>query len=235
MLRRAPSFRLLVPALLAVAALFASAAAAEMPSNRDAPTITEAGGPVVGETLLGNNGTWLYADGSPCRGECAYAFLWQRCNPGGDCASIPGGADRAYRVGAADVGRSLRVVVTATKFDCNARGQDCRNVSRTAVSTPTPPVATPIAPSVRLAIAGVGVERARRGLVVAVSVEDDRGRGVRAARVTVRGSAGLTGSTGTARVAVRTSPRATSVALAVRAEKPGAEADTVDLRLPLAR
>jgi hypothetical protein len=234
MLRRAPSFRLLVPALLAVAALFASAAAAEMPSNRDAPTITEAGGPVVGETLLGNNGTWLYADGSPCRGECAYAFVWQRCHPGGDCAEIPGGADRAYRVGDADVGRSLRVIVTATKFDCNAHGQDCRNVSRTAVSAPTPPVATPSAPPVRLAITRVGVERARRGLVVAVGVKDDRGRPVRAARVTVRGSSALTGVTGAARVAVRTSSRATSVPLAVRAEKGRAEPAAIEVRLPLA-
>jgi hypothetical protein len=235
MSRRPRLLRLLVPALLVASAVFASAASAEMPSNRDAPTITEVGGPVVGETLLGNNGTWLYDDGSPCRGECAYAFLWQRCNPGGDCAVIPGGAERAYRVGAADVGRSLRVVVNATKYDCNAHGRDCRHVTRTAVSAQTPPVAAPTAPPVRLTIARVGVERARRGVVVAVTVKDDRGNAVRAARVTVRGSSRLTGTTGSARFAVRSAPRASAVTLVVHAEKAGAEPAALEVRLPLAR
>lgn len=233
MSRRRSSLFLLA---LVAGAVFAAAAAAEMPSNRDAPTISEAGGPIVGETLVGNNGTWLYADGSPCRGECAYAFLWQRCDRGGDCATIPGGADRVYRVGSADVGRSLRVAVTATKFDCNAHGQDCRNVARTAVSTPTPPVAAPTAPPLRLTIAGVAIERARRGIVVAVSVKDDRGRAVRAARVTMAGRAsGLTGPTGAARLAIRTAPRAATLSLAVRVEKAGAKPTALQVRLPLAR
>jgi hypothetical protein len=235
MSRRTPSLRLLVLALLTATAVFASAAAAEMPSNRDAPTITEADGPVVGEVLLGNNGTWLYADGSSCRGECEYAFAWQRCGPGGDCAAIPGGGVRAYRVASIDVGRSLRVVVTATKYDCNAHGQDCRHVSRTAVSQQTPPVAAPVAPPLRLTIAGIGVERVRRGLVVAVRVIDDRGRAARGARVTVRGASALTGTTGSARVAVRSVPRVSAVVLSVRAEKAGAESAALQVRLPLAR
>jgi hypothetical protein len=234
MSRRTPPFRLLVPAVLAVAGLFASAAAAEMPSNRDAPTITEAGGTVVGEVLLGNNGTWLYADGSACRGECEYAFAWQRCVPDGDCASIPGGRERAYRVSSADVGRSLRVVVTATKYDCNAHGQDCRHVSRTAVSPQTPAVASPVAPRLRLKIASVVIERATRGrLVVAVRVTDGEGLRVRGARVTVRGVAGTTGSNGFARIGLRSIPGA--VALQIRAEKAGAEAAVLDVRLPVAR
>lgn len=230
--RRTPSLHLLVLALLAAAAVFVPAAAAEMPSNRDAPTITGAGGPVVGQILLGNNGTWLYADGSACRGECTYAFAWQRCGPGGDCATILGGGERAYRVAPADAGRSLRVAVTATKYDCNAHGQDCRNVSRTAVSAQTPPVAAPAAPPLQLAIAGVAVERATRGrLVVAVRVEDGEGRAVRAARVTVRGVSGLTASAGVARVAIR----ASAAALPIRAEKPGARAAFLEVRLPRAR
>jgi hypothetical protein len=235
MRRRLPSVGLPVLALLAGAAIFASAASAEMPSNRDAPTITEADGPVVGEVLLGNNGTWLYADGSACRGECEYAFAWQRCGPGGDCAPIPGGGMRAYRVASTDVGRSLRVVVTATKYDCNAHGQDCRHVARTAVSQQTPPVAAPVAPPERLTIAGVGVERARRGLVVAVRVVDDRGRAARGARVTVRGASAVTGTAGSARVAVRSVPRGSAVVLSVRAEKAGAEPAALQVRLPLSR
>jgi hypothetical protein len=235
MRRRSPSVRLLVLALLAAAAVFASAAAAEMPSNRDAPTITEADGPIVGEVLLGNNGTWLYADGSPCRGECEYAFAWQRCGAGGDCAAIPGGAGRAYRVSAADAGRSLRVAVTATKYDCNAHGQDCRHVSRTAISQPTPPVAPPARPPLRLAIASVAVERAVRGrVVVAVRVADADGRAVRAARVAVRGASALTRSDGVARISVRSSPGA-AVALPIRASKPGATETALHVRVPAAR
>jgi hypothetical protein len=234
--RPTPPFRLLVLALLAAGAVFASAAAAEMPSNRDAPTITESDGPVLGEVLLGNNGTWLYADGSSCRGECAYAFAWQRCNPGGDCAAIPGGGERSYRVSAADVGRSLRVAVTATKYDCNAHGQDCRHVSRTALSRPTPPVSAPFAPPMQLTVAGVTVERAVRGrVVVAIRVTDGSGRSVRAARVTVRGASGLTGSSGVARIALRLPPQASAAVLPIRAEKPGAEPASLDVRVPLAR
>jgi hypothetical protein len=226
--RRTPS--LLVLVLLVATAVFASAALAEMPSNREAPTITEADGPIVGDVLLGNNGTWLYADGSSCRGECAYAFAWFRCAPGRDCAAIPGATQRAYRVGPADAGSALRVAVTATKYDCNAHGQDCRHVSRTAVSPQTASVAAP-AQQPRLAIARVAVERARRGVVVAVRVTDGAGRAVRAARVTIGRATALTGSTGSARVTVRTA----SGALSIRVDNPGAEAAALDLRVPLAR
>jgi hypothetical protein len=216
---------------MAATAVFASAASAEMPQNREAPTITGEGGPVVGQTLLGNNGTWLYADGSSCRAECQYTFAWFRCNAGGDCAPIPGGAQRAYRVAPADAGRGLRVAVTATKHDCNAHGQDCRLVSRTAVSPQTPPVVAP-APPVQLTIARVAVDRTTRGrLAVSVRVTDGAGVNIRAARVTVRGASGVTASTGVARVVVR----AAGVALPIRAEKPGAQAASLEVRLPLPR
>jgi hypothetical protein len=222
---------LFVPAALAFA-VFVSAAAAEMPENRDAPTITEAGGPVVGQLLNGNNGTWLYADGTGCRDECRYSFVWFRCIPGGPCAAVPGGATRAYRVALADVGRTLRVAVTATKHDCNAIGQDCRLVSRTAVSAETEPVA-PASPPARLSIAHVGVERATRGrLVAVVRVADERGRGAAGVRVTVRGARpDVTDAAGVARVAVR----AGTALLAIQAERVGAAAATLTVRLRAAR
>jgi hypothetical protein len=225
---RSLPFRLLVLALIAATAVFASAASAEMPQNRDAPTITGDASPVVGQTLLGNNGTWLYADGSSCRSECQYTFAWFRCGAGGDCAPIPGGRERAYRVAPADAGRGLRVAVTATKHDCNAHGQDCRLVSRTAVSSQTPPVAAPVPPPLKLTIARVAVDRAPRGrLVVSVRVTDGEGRAVGGARVTVRGGSAVTGSTGAARVTVR----ARSVALTIRAERAGAEPAVLEVRL----
>ena len=232
MSRRTPSLRLLALALIAAATVFVTPAAAEMPENRDAPTITETGGPVVGQLLNGNNGTWLYADGTGCRDECRYSFAWFRCVPGGPCSAIPGGQVRTYRVDLADVGRALRVAVTATKHDCNAIGQDCRLVSRTAASAETEPVA-PASPPARLSIVHVGVERATRGRHVAVvRVTDEHGRGAAGVRVTIRGAGpDLTDASGLARVAVR----AGASLLAIRAERAGAPPATLTVRLPAAR
>ena len=227
------SLRLLLPAALVAGAVFASAAAAEMPENRDAPTITDAGGPVVGQLLNGNNGTWLYADGSGCRDECRYSFAWYRCVPGGPCSAIPGGVARSYRIGPADSGRTLRVRVTATKHDCNAHGQDCRLVSRTATSAETAPVAAPASTAERLSISGVAVERASGGRqIVTVRVVDERGVVARGARVSIRGAKPVaTGPSGTVRVALRPAARV----LAIRAERGGATAATLSVRLPAAR
>ena len=229
--------RFMLPAL-AAAALFAPGASAEMPQNRDAPTITTAPAPVVGQTLLGNNGTWLYVDGSPCRGECQYSFAWQRCSGGGDCATIPGGLQRAYRVNPADVGRSLRVAVTATKYDCNAHGQDCRNVSRTAYSPLTAAVERPS--ETQLKLTRVAVERATRGrLIVSVRVVDERGRAATGSRVSVQSGrvakTAVAQSSGVARVAFRFGRRTSAVGLSVRAERAGAAPATLDVRVPIAR
>jgi hypothetical protein len=130
------------------------------------------------------------------------------------------------------VGRTLRVAVTATKHDCNAIGQDCRFVSRTAASAETAPIA-PASPPGRLSIAHVGVERATRGRhVVGVRVTDEHGRGAAGARVTIRGArVDVTDASGLARVAV---PAGTSL-LAIRAERAGAPAATLTVRLPAAR
>ena len=229
---RISSLRLLLPAALVAGAVFASAAAAEMPENRDAPTITDAGGPVVGQLLNGNNGTWLYADGSGCRDECRYSFAWYRCIPGGPCSAIPGGVARSYRVGPADAGRTLRVRVTATKNDCNAIGQDCRLVSRAATSAETAPVSAPAALPARLAIAGVAVERGSRRTIVGVRVVDERGLAAPGARVTIRGARpAATGATGVARIVLRGPARL----LAIRAERTGAPAASLSVRLPSVR
>lgn len=237
---RLPRLHLFMLPLLAGAALFAPGAAAEMPQNREAPTITTAASPVIGQTLLGNNGTWLYVDGSPCRGECQYSFVWQRCAGAGDCTTIPGGDRRAYRVNPADVGRSLRVAVTATKYDCNAIGQDCRNITRTAFSPQTATVERPSETDTRLTIARVAAARAARGrLAVAVSVAGERGRPAVGARVTVRSGrtvrTAVVGSSGVARVLLRVRTRATAVGLSVRADGAGAAPARLDVRLPLSR
>jgi hypothetical protein len=239
MLRR---LRLLALVLIAAATVFTAGAAAEMPQNRDAPTITAVAAPVVGQPLTGNNGTWLYDNGSACRDECNYAFAWQRCIPGGACAQIPGALQRTYVVGAADVGRTLRVAVTATKYDCNAHGVDCRNVSRTALSTQTPPIPAPAPPPVQLTIAELTVApRGRAALLVALRITDGRGRSVAGARTIVR-SAGSThvqrsGPDGWARLVLRR-PKLSSVPVAIRVDRPGdprALPTSLVARVPLGR
>jgi hypothetical protein len=234
--------RLLAVALIAAAAVFAAGAAAEMPSNRDAPTVTTVAAPVVGQPLVGNNGTWLYDDGSACRDECRYAFAWQRCDGAFACEPIAGALERIYRVAPADVGRSLRVAVTATKYDCNARGVDCRNVTRTALSTPTAPVPAPPPAPVRLTIAGVSVvPGARRTLVVRLRITDGVGRAIRSGRVRVStpsaASSARIRSDGSARVTLRRPTRA-SASLSIRADRPGdptAVPVLLAVRVPLPR
>jgi hypothetical protein len=122
-------------ALFLGAAGFATVAAAEMPNNSQAPSIS--GTADVGQTLTGANGSWLYSDGSACQSECTYSFQWQRSADGYFFVDIAGAAAQTYTVTAADRGYSLRVAVTATKYDCNALNEDCRWVTRTAYSAKT--------------------------------------------------------------------------------------------------
>jgi hypothetical protein len=76
------------------------------PANSGLPTI--GGTLVVGEVLSSTRGAW---SGSPS----AYAYQWQDCNPGGNgCTNISGAGASGYTLAAADVGHTLRAVVTAT-------------------------------------------------------------------------------------------------------------------------
>jgi hypothetical protein len=75
------------------------------PSNSARPTIT--GTPTVGATLTATNGTWT--------GAASFRYAWQQCDENGNnCAVISGATGTTYGVRSADVGRRLRVEVTAT-------------------------------------------------------------------------------------------------------------------------
>jgi hypothetical protein len=91
------------------------------------PTVgAPAGGGVAhdGETLSADPGTW---NGT---GTLTYAYQWQRCDANGDnCQNIAGATGSHYTPTGADVGHTVRVVVTAT----NEAG------------TSTPTASTPIA------------------------------------------------------------------------------------------
>jgi large repetitive protein len=136
--------RLLVPAfVLSGLLLSAGVASAEAPFNSQAPSITGPNPPAVGSVLQGNNGSWLYADGSSCGSDCSYTFEFSHCPAGAssDCTVVKAdSADRDYTVQGGDVGFSILLAVTAHKYDCNANGVDCRWVTRTAKSSPTGPV-----------------------------------------------------------------------------------------------
>jgi hypothetical protein len=75
-------------------------------TNTALPAIT--GTATVGQTLTATPGTWT---GSPT----SYAYVWQRCDSSGNaCVAIAGATTPSYVLNSADVGKTLRVVVTAT-------------------------------------------------------------------------------------------------------------------------
>jgi hypothetical protein len=93
-------------ALVVVAAV--SAAPRVAPVNVEPPTIT--GTAQVGELLTAQDGTW---DNSPTE----FRYRWLRCNRGGNSCALLAADGKTYRVGAADVGSTLRVRVTAVNAD----------------------------------------------------------------------------------------------------------------------
>jgi len=95
------------------------AASRAKPTPKTPPTIT--GTAEVGITLVATHGTWTNSPTS-------FKYSWSRCaTNGGACSTIGGATVRKYTPTAADIGHTLRVVVTAH----NASG------STTAVSKET--------------------------------------------------------------------------------------------------
>ncbi len=93
------------------------------PVNASLPTIS--GTATQGRTLSASNGSWRNSPTS-------YTRHWRRCNgSGAGCTDISGAGSSSYTLGAADVGSTIRVVVTAT----NSYG------SASATSSQTPLVA----------------------------------------------------------------------------------------------
>ena len=76
------------------------------PQNTEAPTIS--GDPGEGETLTASNGRWA-AYPAP-----SFTHQWQRCDDdGANCADITGAEDPSYILARDDVGKRIRVEVTA--------------------------------------------------------------------------------------------------------------------------
>jgi ribosomal protein S14 len=129
---------LLAAVVIAAAGVLAAAASAAAPSNTSPPTIS--GTLKTGSTLTANEGSWSNTPTS-------YTYQWQRCaSDGRACGDITSATARTYAPVNGDVGRALRVVVTAV----NADGKS------SATSNPTDPISSAGGPSntVRPALAG---------------------------------------------------------------------------------
>jgi hypothetical protein len=119
---------------LATFAGVGSAQTQAAPTNTGEPQIS--GHPAVDSTLKATRGSWT---GSPT----SYDFQWTRCPASGgnseasDCAALGGATTRAYVPGKGDVGRSLRVRVTATNADgAKTAASNATGVVKDATTTP---------------------------------------------------------------------------------------------------
>ena len=103
------------------------------PVNTGLPVVS--GSLVSGQVLSVSNGSWT---GSPAP---SFAYQWQRCDGGGaGCVAIGGATSQTYTLVAADVGHTMRAVVTGS----NTAGSSAASSAQTVVVTgpPSPPVNT---------------------------------------------------------------------------------------------
>jgi hypothetical protein len=118
------------------------------PRNTFLPTIF--GSPAVGTTLTATNGVWTGT------APLLYSYQWRRCDAdggsstGSDCPEITGATGTQYVPTTADLGRRLRVQVTAR----NTLGTTVATSNATALvqaagsgTTPPPPPTTPPPPA----------------------------------------------------------------------------------------
>jgi hypothetical protein len=111
---------------LAAVVTMADAQPAVVPGNTESPAIV--GTARDGELLAVKDGEWSGTN------PMTFTYQWEVCDgAGGNCASINGATAKIYRAATTDVGRRLRVQVTAK----NASG------SKTATTEATPAVVHP--------------------------------------------------------------------------------------------
>ena len=130
------TLRLVVTATNAAGSASATSAATTIvtpapPANTALPTIS--GTARDGQTLTAANGTWT---GTP---TITFTRQWRRCDASGaGCADIAGATGTTYTLTPADVGSTMRVVVTAT----NSAGSASATSAQTAVVAAIPPANT---------------------------------------------------------------------------------------------
>jgi hypothetical protein len=105
------------------------------PINTVKPTIS--GAAQQGATLTAASGTWTGT------GTITFTDRWQRCSPGGTCTDV--GTGQTYTVAAADVGATLRVIVTGTNTVGSA---DATSAPTATVVGPSTAPTNTVAPTV---------------------------------------------------------------------------------------
>ena len=114
----------------------------QLPANSALPGIS--GTAQDGQTLSGSTGTW---GGT---GPITYAYQWRRCDAAGaSCANIGGATSSNYSLVPADIGSTIRLVVTAT----NSEGSASATSAQSSVVTAIPPANTALP-----TISGTGVD-----------------------------------------------------------------------------
>ena len=102
------------------------------PRNATPPTIS--GEPVLGQTQTADPGTWSGTQ------PITFTFQWRTCNrTGGGCSNIGGATGRTYVARQSDVGRTLRVRVTAR----NTIGDETETSAPTAIIAASAPTGCP--------------------------------------------------------------------------------------------
>ncbi|HEX8052125.1 MAG TPA: hypothetical protein VF517_03970, partial [Thermoleophilaceae bacterium] len=113
-----------------------TAVAAAAPTNTSPPSIS--GTTQDGQTLTSTNGSWSGT------APFTYTYEWRRCDSAGaNCVSISGATASTYALTPADIGSTLRSVVTAT----GPGGTQSSTSSQTAVVTAIP-LANTAAPTI---------------------------------------------------------------------------------------
>jgi hypothetical protein len=169
------------------------------PVNASIPLVTGSG--LTGSTMTAQPGTWVG------RQPISFSYQWLRCNnAGGDCVAIAGATGRTYQLTSGDIGRKVRVNVTAR----NAIGAVTVISGESAVvNVPLPAgavrlpsgaisiPATSVPSDHRLVVSRVGfspnpVTSRRQALTVRVQVRDTRGYVVRDVLVFARSTPRVT-------------------------------------------
>jgi hypothetical protein len=169
----------------------AETAPSVIPKNTETPGVV--GTPMDGEILAAKDGEWSGTD------PMTFTYQWQACDAAGvNCANITNATAKVYRVATADVGKRIRVVVSAK----NTTGTDTATSEPTAAAThPTGAQriadgrysipATSVKEPYRLIVSGVEfaptVLRSRAPFTGRFRVTDSRGYVVRDATVLVTG------------------------------------------------
>ena len=143
------------------------------PVNTANPVVT--GTAKDGQTLSATGGTWTGA------APITYTFQWWRCNTdGSNCSTIPNATTATYKLTTADVGRSVRIRITATNsagstsavsgLTAQVASASGTTTTTTTTTTTPPPSGTVKLPNGEISIPAANVPETDRLVVSSVKV-----------------------------------------------------------------